>query len=144
MLIALPAAAALGACASRVATDTGQAPHRGAHTQPGGHRGAPRASHPHSDLTSFRVVTERDLATLGTSASLHDALGMLRPSFLAFRGATPTVFLDGVHSGPVGMLREIPVQWVAQVRLLTASEATLRYGTTHMGAVLEVTTRRGR
>jgi hypothetical protein len=98
---------------------------------------APRGARAPSD----RILTGEGFAGLDLNQSLYDALQGLRPNFLSFRGAAPTVYVNGVRVASEATLRELPIRWVERVQLLAGDEATLRYGTNHTGAALLVSTR---
>ncbi len=102
---------------------------------------------PHRDPT--RITEDEIVASLAEDA--YDAVRKLRANFLASRGRTsfrtnestlPTVFVDGLHYGPVSTLGLIPASNIAEIRLFRAWEATTIYGTGYMSGVIAVTTRR--
>ena len=88
------------------------------------------------------VLTERQLAKMPQTGSLYDAVLDARPDVLRYRNTSPTVYLDGRLLGAIDALQRIPLASVQEVRLLSRTEATFRYGQSHTGTVLEVTTRR--
>jgi hypothetical protein len=84
---------------------------------------------------------------LSNAGSLHDAIRLLRPHFFFSRGPTslrapvnpmPTVIINSVPQASVASLRAISARDVQYVRLLSAPEATTRYGTGYMAGVIEV------
>lgn len=84
--------------------------------------------------------------------TVYDAIQRLRPEFLRSRGqvslenpsaSLPVVYLDDIRLGGPDALRTIRVSDVHEIRYLSASDATTRYGTGHAGGVIAVTTRRG-
>ena len=92
------------------------------------------------------VITAEELAAIA-QRDLYSAIQQLRPSFLQTRGPTSpgigtapevlNVYVNGVRSGDVTALRQILVADVKEVRRLSASDATQRFGTGHtMGAIL--------
>src|SRR5262245_26517692 len=92
------------------------------------------------------VITAEELATV-MQGDLLLAIQQLRPAFLQTRGMTSTgvgtapeflqVYVNGVRTGDASVLRQIAVIDVREVRRLSATEATQRYGTGHtMGAIL--------
>ena len=91
---------------------------------------------------SAAVLTERQLAEMPQTASLYEAVLDARPDILRYRNTSPTVYLDGRLLGSIDALQRIPVASVQEVRLLSRTESTFRYGRSHTGTVLEVTTRR--
>ena len=99
-----------------------------------------------SSRRDTNVITAEELATVA-QGDLYLAVQQLRPTFLQTRGATSTgvgtapevlqVYVNGVRSGDVNSLHQIQVIDVREVRRLSATEATQRYGTGHtMGAIL--------
>jgi hypothetical protein len=93
-------------------------------------------------------LTARDFERVNGARTLLDGVAHLRPHFLRLRRSSnadvPTLVLNGVRAPSLDVLREIPIERVERVRYLEAAAATMRYGSLHSGAVLEVTTRDGR
>ena len=87
-----------------------------------------------------------EIANAGV-ATAEDAVRRLRPAFLFNRGATAferrEVYLDGVAIGGVEELRRVPAQDVREIRVLTAIEATTRYGFSQSGGAILVVTKAG-
>jgi hypothetical protein len=108
---------------------------------------APGATAKHGALDA---ITQAELAdpTLAGS-SLADAILRLRPRFLNTRGGglrglseSVRVSLNGAEPGPTSDLSRIDISDVAEVRYLSTSDASLRFGTkASMGPVLLITTR---
>ena len=94
-----------------------------------------RASTMRSDM-----LTTADFARVPES-DLYGAIMSLQPSLFTPRGGTVSVAIDGVLAGDASVLRSIPSQAVAAVRLLHGPDATMRWGSRHAGAVLSVTMR---
>jgi hypothetical protein len=91
---------------------------------------------------STAVLTDQQLVKLPRTSSLYEAVVDARPDILRYRNTSPTVYLDGRLFGGIDALQRIPLASVQEVRLLSRTEATFRYGVSHTGTVLEVTTRR--
>lgn len=89
-----------------------------------------------------RVLSRLELRNTAGTLGLYDAVALLRPTFVYFRGARPSIVVDGVGYGSLESLDHIPVESVETIRLLSGPDATLRYGPRHSGALLVVTTRR--
>ncbi len=98
-----------------------------------------------------QVITEDEIVN-SHAATAFDAIQKLRGNFLNSRGATtilarssqyPTVYVDEQIYGDIAILRSIPAEVVATIRLYRAWEATTRYGAGNMGGVIAVTTRQG-
>ena len=119
--------------ATHCASGTRQAP------PPGAQRTETRSAEPSN---SAAVLTAEELSKMPQTGSLYDAVLDARPDVLRYRNTSPTVYLDGRLLGGIDALQRIPLASVQEVRLLSRTEATFRYGVSHTGTVLEVTTRR--
>ncbi len=85
-------------------------------------------------------------------SNAYEAVQRLRPRWLQSRGAgsigtlerdTPRVYVDGQLYGESESLRTIDIRDIQEMRYMSASDATTRYGTNHTaGAILVVTRRR--
>ena len=101
-----------------------------------------------ADDRDRNVLRTEDL--LSTRASnVYDALQRLRPQWLRARGparigrvAVVQVYLDHQPMGGVDFLRTLEPDAVAEIRFLTAAEATTEYGSQNEGGVIAVTRRR--
>jgi hypothetical protein len=94
------------------------------------------------------VVTAEELARVG-DLNLQEALQRVRPTFLRPRQAaatlTPslTVFLDGLQMMEgLDHLREIASKNVQEVRFLEPHQANARFGGSHSGGALVITSKR--
>lgn len=90
------------------------------------------------------VITAEEIQTVDASTAM-DLVRRLRPSWLQFRGARvgyPVVYLDGGRLGELSMLAQIQTEGVAEIRYLSASDATQRFGTGHSAGVILVTSKR--
>lgn len=92
------------------------------------------------------VITEAELSSRPTLTA-RQAVEQLRPQFLRVRGTTTLgnaqtgdviwVYVDGTRMGQIDVLNNIGVHEVREIRYLSPSEATNRYGTGHVqGAIL--------
>lgn len=84
------------------------------------------------------------------SPTLAQVIQRLRPWWMRSRARTisgdevvPIVYLDGTRFGELDTLSSIQAQDVGEVRFMSASDATTRYGTGHAGGVISVRSRRG-
>ena len=78
------------------------------------------------------------------SFAVIDVIRRLRPRWLQIRGTTgyPQPFLDGARLGNVlDEFERINASDVEAIRYLSASEATLKYGTNFPAGAIEVTSR---
>lgn len=122
LLFAVGAAGALAACASGG----------------GGSSDGPRRSQ--------NRITQEELVDYTTLNAL-DAIRRLRPRWLQARGATaggsnePVAILDGARLGSPDALASVAVSDVSEMQYLSASDATMRYGTNFPGGAIEVRTR---
>ena len=95
------------------------------------------------------VLTEEEFA----GSAIADAFRLVlhyRPQWLRSRGplrvldpnaGQAQVYVNNVRWGHVSLLRDITTHEVVEMRYLSASEATTRYGPNYAGGVIEVTTR---
>jgi hypothetical protein len=92
------------------------------------------------------VITEAELASRPTLTA-RQAIEQLRPQFLRTRGTTTLgnaqtadviwVYVDGTRMGTLEVLNNVGVHEIREIRYLSPSEATNRYGTGHVqGAIL--------
>ncbi len=84
------------------------------------------------------------------AADLYDALRQLRPGVFLSRGKNtpqegaigtaplPIVYVDGVMKGDVSALHQVQIGTVREVRILSGTEATQRFGTGHVAGALLV------
>jgi hypothetical protein len=96
------------------------------------------------------IITEQEIDASGGASAL-DVIEKVRRNFLTNRGKTtligsspslPSVFVDGVHFGEVGSLRNLSARQISSMRLYRAWEAQQKYGNGYVGGVIEVTTRK--
>ena len=102
--------------------------------------------------SSGSSITGEELAGL-PPLSVHQAVERLRPNWLRGRVTTvrgvagqsyfPRVFIDGIPSGEIQRLHELNSRDVREIRFLSASDATTRFGTGYPGGVIEVLMKRG-
>lgn len=94
-----------------------------------------------------RDVLAADEIELSNVGTLHDAIRLLRPHFFFSRGPTslrapvsqrPAVIVNSVPQASFESLRSISARDVRYVRLLSAPEATTRFGTGYMAGAIEV------
>ena len=90
------------------------------------------------------AASEIERSNVGT---LHEAIVLLRPHFLFTRGRMsmrpqtnlhPAVIVNSVPQANVESLRAISARDVLYVRLLSAPDATMRFGTGYMAGAIEV------
>jgi len=100
-------------------------------------------------LGARNVITRAEIESVNVSTA-YEVVQQLRPHFLSPRGQTsiqdpgsslPVVYVNGVRYGTPDALRSMRSMDVQEMRFLSASDATTRYGTGHVGGVIEVTTR---
>jgi hypothetical protein len=92
------------------------------------------------------VISEAELASRSTMTA-RQVIEQLRPQFLRVRGTTTLgnaqmsdviwVYFDGTRMGTLEVLNNIGAHEIREIRYLSPSEATNRYGTGHVqGAIL--------
>ena len=95
------------------------------------------------------VITLAEAGSVN-AGSAYDLIKKTRPNFLSYRGpatligtspSMPTVYVDGMKYGTIESLRQIPVAWVAEVRMYRVSAAS-PFGSENTGGVLAITTHR--
>ena len=96
------------------------------------------------------VITADEIARVNAATAL-EAIQRLQPAMLTkHRGpsslhledqAQITVYLDGTRFGGVGSLSMIEAMSILEIRFLSASEATFRYGTGNSGGAIEIKSR---
>ena len=99
---------------------------------------------------SRNLITEAELMEVPHS-SVYEAVRALRPRWLQARAGatfssatqqTAMVYIDGqLRGGLDEMWRLIPGE-VSELRFMSASDATTRFGTNHIGGAIVITTRR--
>jgi hypothetical protein len=99
---------------------------------------------------SATVIVAAEISGSGAQNAL-EAIQQLRPSMLRTRngstgeGANGTdivIYVDGIRAGERQSLTAIPAGNIREIRLLSASDATTRFGTGHpLGAILVATKR---
>jgi hypothetical protein len=100
----------------------------------GGGSSTPRGSTTH--------IIESELQSM-QQLSVYDAIGRLRPNWLRSRsGVQPAVMMDGNRqAGGMDVLRSLRVVDVQELRYMSASDATTRYGTGFDGGAILVTSK---
>lgn len=95
------------------------------------------------------AIVESEIAA-SRAQNAYDLVARLRPAFLTSRGPTSIrlrstpqadVFLDNVFFGDIRSLRTITVSDISEVRYFPAYEAMQRFGSGHMGGVIQVLTK---
>ena len=101
----------------------------------GGSDGAPRRS-------TNRIVAD-ELATL-QQLDCYQAIQRLRPNWLRTRGSSPPqILVDGSRqSGGLDLLRSYRAADVEEMRFISGTDATTRFGTGFDGGAIMLTTRR--
>ena len=92
------------------------------------------------------MLTRAELASVSAN-NAYEAIERLRPQWLQIRGPSsvtqpegdwPLVYMDNVRAGDVSMLPNIPVDDIGEIRFITGSDATTRWGTGVTGGVIEI------
>jgi hypothetical protein len=98
-----------------------------------------------------RLIVRAQLVEF-SGRSAWDAVDILNQRWLRpQRGASnsgrplfPRIVVDGIFRGELDDLFRLRADNIETMRLLTSSDATIKYGTGYFGGVIEVTTIRGR
>jgi hypothetical protein len=99
---------------------------------------------------SRRRITAEELGTVQVSNVL-DAIRTLRPDWLQPRGSRaggmttmPGVIMDNtpISQNDVSHLATVPLETIEELRYLSASDATTRWGTGYVGGAIQVITKR--
>jgi hypothetical protein len=95
--------------------------------------------------SSRDLITAEELATVDVQ-NAYQAVQRLRPNFLQRRGTTSmtqqadiVVYVDNNRMGGPTTLQQIPTNEVKEIRYLSATDATQRYGTGHAAGAIVVT-----
>lgn len=103
--------------------------------------GGNRSGSGRRDVISLEEIQAANVSTA------EELVRRLRPEFLRGRGQSsvadpeanqPVVYVDGVRAGGTDALRNIAASDVREIRYIGAADATTRYGTGHIGGVIEV------
>lgn len=87
------------------------------------------------------LITAEELAEY-TTLTAHDVIRRLRPRWLRARGGgAPQLIMDGARLGSLDGLSSISVADVESLRYLSASDATMRFGTNFPNGAIEVLSR---
>ena len=97
-----------------------------------------------------RYVITLDEIQRTPASNAHQLVHTLRPTWLTARGqysarhgrVLPVVYLDNVRLGELSALGTIPVETVQEIRFITGTEATTRWGTGVAGGVIHVITKK--
>jgi hypothetical protein len=97
-------------------------------------------------------ITEAELADL-TALTVYQAIQRIRPTWLHARVSTirgssgarypAQVFVDGMPRGELDVLNAMDIRDVQEIRFLSASDATTRFGTGYPGGIIDVIMKRG-
>jgi len=100
------------------------------------------------------LITPEEIAAAGAGMeSAFDIVQRLRPAMLRSRTSTfgsdnqgqqvpVVVYSDDVRLGTVENLRTIPAMQVREIRYISATDATQRWGTGHSSGAIQVVTKR--
>jgi hypothetical protein len=100
---------------------------------------------------SAETAITRVEITKSQAINAYDAIRILRPSMLRERGAVtmrgrdvrePVVYLDNQRMGGIGVLRDIPVTEIFEIRYHNAAQAQIKWGNGHLQGVIQVVTAR--
>jgi outer membrane cobalamin receptor len=109
-----------------------------------------KSSEEGSARASREVISRAQIETMNATDA-YDVVQRIRPEFLRQRGASSiqggsqlaVVYVDGVRRGGPEALRQLRATEVEEIRFVSGTDATTRYGTDHGGGAIEVRSRRG-
>ena len=96
------------------------------------------------------VITLAEIEEI-TADNAFAVVEQLRPQWLRRRGPTsilepqgelPTVYVDNMRVGDLAILSSIPVDEISEIRFISGSDATTRWGTGVTAGVIEVIRKR--
>ena len=99
---------------------------------------------------SRNLITAEELMEVPHS-TVYEAVRALRPRWLQARSGaslrspepqTAMVYIDGQLRGGLGEMWNLLPTEVSEIRFMSASDATTRFGTNHIGGAIVITTRR--
>ncbi len=99
---------------------------------------------------SSRVITADEIAT-SSAKNAYEAIQLLRPQWLTRRSGVatpstlaaiePVAYVNGMKLGGLRTLQTVHVLDIREIRYLSPTDATTRFGTNHMGGAILITTR---
>src|SRR2546423_13568375 len=97
------------------------------------------------------VVSEDEIETM-RAATAYDVVSRTHGEYLRSRGRESLdsrlppipahVFVDDTYYGDIGTLRSIPASDLSEVRFFQSYEAQYKFGSGHMGGVIQLITKR--
>ncbi len=106
---------------------------------------------PQKATGSNRNLINREQLDAMPSITARDAVERLHRDWLRGRGGSvqttsgrvyPVVFVDGRRFGELPVLRQFGVEEIEEIRFLSASDATTRFGTGYPGGIINLILRR--
>lgn len=107
------------------------------------------ASAPAQPRATRSVITAEEISSLNVT-NAWEVIQHLRPDYLRSRGSVSirnqaaqfaVVYVNGMRAGGLDELRSVRAGDVANIRFISAADATTRWGTGHTGGVIEITTK---
>jgi hypothetical protein len=107
---------------------------------------------PAAQRSSRNLITRAEIESSNVQDA-YEVVQRLRPEYLREQRGNPSissgpqyaaVYVDGVRRGGPEALRGLRPVEVEEIRFISASDATTRWGTGHGGGVIEVKIRSGR
>lgn len=140
----------LAGCAAASAPRTGSAPQVGSTPQAASATPAPARV----ERGNLNLITSAEIQAAGTDMlNAYDLVERLRPTMMRFRNQTggtrstgdvlgPVAYVDEQRLGALDLLRTVPRSSIREIRYLSASDATTRFGTGHSSGAIQVLTKR--
>ena len=103
---------------------------------------------------SLNLITSAEIDAAGAELhSAYDLVQRLRPTMMRARNQTagttsagevigPVAYVDDVRLGALDLLRTVMRASVREIRFISATDATTRWGTGHSNGVIQVLTKR--
>lgn len=103
-----------------------------------------------ANIATRNLITADDITRVGAATAL-EAIQRLQPNMLQKKRGPSSinfedqaqimVYVDGSRLGGIETLTLIQAAAIVEIRFLSASEATIRYGTGNAGGAIVITTR---
>ena len=111
---------------------------------------APVSNDPFAGRRRTVLLQDEISSSRSLGATAYDLIAQLRPEYLRNRGtvsinkqvqATAVVYVDGTKFGELESLRSVSAEHIFRVDYLSASDATTRFGSDHVGGAILITTK---
>ena len=112
---------------------------------------APAGSAPAAPRSSRDLITREQIEALNATDA-YEVVQRIRSEYLRGRGSASinrgpdlaVVYIDGVKRGGPEALKGFRTTEIQEIRFISGTDATTRYGTDHGGGAIELKTRQGK